>query len=76
MFNIIGGFGWGIGVTLLGYFLGTKIPNVDAYIEPVIGGAMLFAFAPTIFHISKDLLKRRRARRRAKAVEQEALVEE
>jgi membrane-associated protein len=67
MFNVIGAFGWGIGVTLLGYFLGTKIPNIDAYIEPVIGGAMLFAFAPTIFHISKDLLKRRRNKRRAAA---------
>jgi membrane-associated protein len=67
MFNVIGAVTWGAGVTLLGYFLGTKIPNIDAYIEPVIGAAMLFAFAPTIFHVSKDLLRRRKSRRIIKA---------
>lgn len=60
MFNIVGAITWGAGVTLLGYFLGSKIPNVDAYIQPIIIGAVLFTFAPTLFHVGKDLLMRAR----------------
>src|SRR3989344_9578809 len=35
-FNIIGGIGWVWGMLLLGYFLGSAIPNVDTYLFPII----------------------------------------
>src|SRR3989344_5511058 len=36
MYNIIGGFGWTIGLLSLGYVLGKIIPNVDRYLLPII----------------------------------------
>lgn len=53
-FNIIGAILWGGGVTTLGYFLGSKIPNIDTYLMPVVVAAMLFTFAPTIIHIMRE----------------------
>ncbi|MDQ5972647.1 MAG: rane-associated protein [Patescibacteria group bacterium] len=53
-FNVVGGVVWGAGVTLLGYWLGSKIPNIDKYLLPIVGLAMLFTFSPMILHIIKD----------------------
>lgn len=53
-YNIIGATIWGVGVTLLGYALGIRIPNIDKYLLPVIGLAMLLTFGPPIVHILKD----------------------
>ncbi len=54
-YNVIGGFGWGIGLTLLGYFLGRSIPEeqVDQYLIPITLGIMFISLAPSIFHIIK-----------------------
>lgn len=54
IYNFTGSAIWGAGVTLIGYFFGSKIPNVDRYIIPVILIAMLSSFGPTIYHIAKD----------------------
>jgi membrane-associated protein len=35
-FNVIGGALWTIGVSLLGYFLGNIIPNIDKYLLPIV----------------------------------------
>lgn len=35
-YNIISAFIWGISVTMLGYYLGTLIPNVDHYLLPIL----------------------------------------
>ncbi len=53
-FNVVGGIGWGGGVTLLGYWLGSKIPHIDRYLLPIVGLAMIFTFAPTVYHLVKD----------------------
>jgi membrane-associated protein len=54
IFNIIGALVWGVGVTLLGYWLGSKIPDVEKYILPVILAAMLISFGPTLYHLFKS----------------------
>lgn len=54
VFNVIGAVAWGLGVTLLGYFVGSKIPNIDKYLLPAVLLAMLITFGPTIHHLSKD----------------------
>lgn len=59
-FNIIGAILWGCGVTLIGYFLGRKIPNVDKYILPAIGLATVLTFGPAIYHLAKDKKLRER----------------
>ena len=53
-FNIIGATSWGIGVTMLGYNLGSRIPNIDKYLLPVVGLAMLLTFGPAMYHVLKD----------------------
>lgn len=53
-YNIIGSALWGAGITILGYFLGKQIPNIDAYILPVILVVMVASFGPTAYHILKD----------------------
>ncbi len=53
-FNIFGAGFWGVSVTMLGFWLGQRIPNIDKYLLPVILGAVLFSFGPTIWHIAKD----------------------
>lgn len=53
-FNLIGGFVWAFGVTLLGYFLGNLIPNVDNYLLPIVLGIIFITVTPTIYHLLKE----------------------
>lgn len=53
-YNIFGGVFWGAGVTLLGYWFGSKIPDIDHYIMPVIGTVTILTFGPALYHIFKD----------------------
>jgi membrane-associated protein len=53
-FNIIGATIWGGGVILLGHWLGSKIPNIDHYLLPIVLLASVFTFSPVILHIIKD----------------------
>jgi membrane-associated protein len=52
-YNIIGGFLWVFGITLLGYFFGTLIPDPDRYLLPVIVVIIIASFLPGIFEILK-----------------------
>lgn len=59
-YNIIGGLLWSVGVTLLGYFLGTKIPNAEHYLFPIILIIVFISLAPTLYHLLKDESSRRK----------------
>ena len=48
-YNIMGGLLWGVGITLAGYFLGQRIPNVDTYLIPIL---LLIVFASILPAIS------------------------
>jgi membrane-associated protein len=52
-FNLIGGFLWAEGVTLLGYFLGKSIPNVDHYLLPAVAVIVAVSFIPVVREIRK-----------------------
>lgn len=54
MFDIIGATFWGSGVTLLGVWLGSKIPNIDKYLLPIILLAMALSFGPSLYHMFGD----------------------
>lgn len=60
MFNVVGALVWGVGVTLLGYFLGNVIPNIDAYILPAMAITTPLVFAPPLIHVFKDPVSRKR----------------
>ncbi len=57
-FNIMGAAVWGAGVTLLGAWLGSRIPNVDRYLLPVILFAMAISFGPSAYHLVKLYLNK------------------
>jgi membrane-associated protein len=52
--NAIGDLAWAIGFTLFGYYVGSRIPHIDKYIEPVLIVIILIFAAPTVWHIVRD----------------------
>ncbi|HSL24987.1 MAG TPA: VTT domain-containing protein [Acidimicrobiia bacterium] len=45
-FNLIGGLLWAVGVTMLGYLLGGLIPDIDAYLLPIVAVIVLLSVIP------------------------------
>ncbi len=52
-YNIIGGAVWTGGVTLLGYILGSLVPNIEHYLLPIIIGIIILSFLPSIIEVLK-----------------------
>lgn len=52
-YNIIGAFLWGVGIAWAGYYLGTKIPNIENYILPIILLIIFASILPIIFEFLK-----------------------
>ncbi len=57
-FDAIGDTTWAVSVTLVGYYVGSRIPNVDHYILFVVLGAVVITVAPTLYHIATLLIRR------------------
>lgn len=53
-FNVVGGLFWGVGLSLVGYFLGNIVPNVDKYILPIVLGIIIVSVMPIIINMFKD----------------------
>lgn len=53
-YNVVGGFLWGVGLTVLGFFLGKSIPNVDKYLLPIVGLIIIVSLLPSIFHFLNE----------------------
>ncbi|TSC62067.1 MAG: membrane-associated protein [Parcubacteria group bacterium Gr01-1014_48] len=53
-FNVIGAFAWAVGITALGYFLGSIIPSVDTYLFPIVILVIFLSLLPGIIHFIKD----------------------
>lgn len=62
MFMVIGDTLWGITLPLLGYYVGSRIPNIDSYILAGLGLAIFATSAPTVVHIVKIKRAQRKAR--------------
>lgn len=59
LYDTIGIIGWATSVTLLGYFFGQQIPNIDSYIMLAVGGVMVITLGPTFYHLIKALIENR-----------------
>lgn len=53
MFNLIGGLVWGIGVTMIGYFLG-NIPGVEKFFTPLVLIVIFISVLPAVLHLWND----------------------
>ena len=54
LYNLVGGFLWTFGITILGFFLGKIIPDVDKYLLPIIVAIVLISLLPSLFHIYQE----------------------
>ena len=59
-FNAIGGFLWGVGLPLLGYYLGSAIPGIDKYLLPIILLIIFLSILPSLVHIWRAKEERQR----------------
>ncbi len=48
LFNIVGGVGWVISMTLIGYYLGRLVPGIEHNVEYIIAGVILLSLLPMI----------------------------
>ena len=53
-YNIVGGVIWGLGMPLLGYFLGSRVPNIDHYLVPIILFIIFASMIPPAWHFLKE----------------------
>lgn len=54
LFDTIGDTAWAVLVTLFGYFVGSRIPSIDRFIEPILILIVVVSLAPTLYHIVRD----------------------
>lgn len=48
LYNVMGGIGWVVSLTSIGYFLGKTIPDIDRYIHVVIAAVIALSLLPGI----------------------------
>ncbi len=53
VYSTIGSLLWAVGLTLLGYWLGQTVPNVEKYIIPGVVIIILLSISPGIYHVLK-----------------------
>ena len=61
-YNIVGGLFWTVGLTTLGYFLGSILPDPDKYILPIIGLIIILSILPAVIHALRDRTVRQKIR--------------
>ena len=52
--NLIGAALWGTGVTMLGYGLGSSVPNIDKYFFPVLVLGLVLIYTLTLWGLAKS----------------------
>ncbi len=68
VYNIIGGLLWAVGLSTLGYFLGSTIPDVDRYLVPIVVVIIILSVLPTSIHMLRNADDRQRLRRAGRQV--------
>jgi membrane-associated protein len=61
VYNITGGVLWIASTTLIGYFLGRTIPNVESYLHYLIAGITVVSVAPVAIEFLRARARKRRA---------------
>lgn len=54
IYDAIGDITWAVSITCIGYFIGSKIPGIEKYIEPMLIAIVLIFLAPTLIHAFRD----------------------
>ena len=64
-YNVFGGILWVSGMTLLGYFLGNVIPDIDKHIEKVIVIIVFLSISPAIYKYISHKIKKRKLQQKS-----------
>ncbi|MBX4215401.1 VTT domain-containing protein [Candidatus Parcubacteria bacterium] len=57
-YNVLGAIAWGAGVTLLGFFLGSSIPDAERFLMPIILVIIAVSFLPVLWQMRKKVQPR------------------
>lgn len=58
LYNIVGGGAWVFGLVGAGYWLGSRVENVDRYILPIVGLIIVLSVAPGVYHMLRNPARR------------------
>ncbi len=58
-YNVLGAILWGAGVTLLGYAVGTAVPNIDRYIVPILLVVLFVFYSILMYGVLRDGSRRK-----------------
>ena len=59
LWQVVGGLMWSLGVTLAGYGLGSKIPNVDRYLLPIVAVIVIVSLIPVGLELARSRQRHR-----------------
>jgi membrane-associated protein len=59
IWQVVGGLVWSIGLTLAGYALGSRIPNVDRYLLPIVAVIVIVSLIPVALELRRGRRRRR-----------------
>lgn len=51
LFNVLGALLWAVGLSLLGFFLGSAVPGIERYIMPIVGLIIILSVLPILFNL-------------------------
>ena len=54
LYTIVGAILWAVGVTWLGYFLGSLIPEAGRYLEYIIAAIIIASLTPPAIHLLRE----------------------
>ena len=54
LYTIVGAVVWAVGVTWLGYFLGSLIPDAGRYLEYIVALIIIVSLAPPVIHVLRE----------------------
>jgi len=60
-FNIFGGVGWVLSMTLIGYYLGRVIPGIERHVEYIIAVVVLLSILPMIIKYAQHKMRKEAA---------------
>jgi membrane-associated protein len=58
LWQVVGGLIWSVGLTLAGYALGSRIPNVDKYLLPIVAVIIVVSLVPVALEIRRSRTRR------------------
>jgi len=58
LWQVVGGVVWSVGLTLAGYALGSRIPNVDKYLLPIVALIIVVSLIPVALEVRRSRARR------------------